>query len=66
MSEHRRTDADERTDAAPREAGAHAPDAEPPNDRREIFGWMMYDWANSAFFTTVVGAMYGPYLTSVA
>ncbi|HLL74686.1 MAG TPA: MFS transporter [Pyrinomonadaceae bacterium] len=36
------------------------------NDRREVFGWMMYDWANSAFFTTVVGAMFGPYLTSVA
>ena len=36
------------------------------NDRREVFGWMMYDWANSAFFTTVVGAMFGPYLTGVA
>ena len=23
------------------------------NDRREIFGWAMYDWANSAFSTTV-------------
>ncbi len=36
------------------------------NDRREIFGWLMYDWANSAFFTTVVGALYGPYLTLMA
>jgi UMF1 family MFS transporter len=35
------------------------------NDRREVFGWMMYDWANSAFYTTVVGALYGPYLTFV-
>jgi MFS transporter, UMF1 family len=35
------------------------------NDRREIFGWKMYDWANSAFYTTVVGALYGPYLTDV-
>ncbi len=26
----------------------------------------MYDWANSAFYTTVVGALYGPYLTYVA
>ncbi len=26
------------------------------NDRREIFGWAMYDWANSAFSTTVVTA----------
>lgn len=36
------------------------------NDRREIFGWTMYDWANSAFSTTVVGAMFGPYLTRIA
>jgi UMF1 family MFS transporter len=35
------------------------------NDRRELFGWKMYDWANSAFYTTVVGALYGPYLTDV-
>ncbi|MEN3328576.1 MAG: transporter, family [Acidobacteriota bacterium] len=36
------------------------------NDRREIFGWKMYDWANSAFYTTVVGALFGPYLTRLA
>lgn len=36
------------------------------NDRREIFGWMMYDWANSAFSTTVAGALLAPYLTSLA
>ena len=36
------------------------------NDRREIFGWMTYDWANSAFFTTVVGVLIGPYLMSLA
>src|SRR5690349_10447105 len=36
------------------------------NDKREIFGWIMYDWANSAFYTTVVGALFGPYLTSLA
>src|ERR1041384_2437353 len=36
------------------------------NDKREIFGWIMYDWANSAFSTTVVGALFGPYLTSLA
>jgi UMF1 family MFS transporter len=38
----------------------------PKNDPRELFGWKMYDWANSAFSTTVVGALYGPYLTRVA
>jgi MFS transporter, UMF1 family len=36
------------------------------NDKREIFGWKMYDWANSAFSTTVAGALFGPYLTRLA
>ncbi len=27
---------------------------------------MMYDWANSAFFTTIVGVLIGPYLLSLA
>lgn len=36
------------------------------NDRREIFGWMLYDWANSAYFTTIVGVLIGPYLVSLA
>lgn len=35
------------------------------NDRREIFGWAMYDWANSAFSTTVVVVFLGPYLTAI-
>ncbi|HMS43808.1 MAG TPA: MFS transporter, partial [Pyrinomonadaceae bacterium] len=36
------------------------------NDRKEIFGWMMYDWANSAFFTTIIGVLLGPYLLNLA
>jgi len=36
------------------------------NDKREIFGWAMYDWANSAFSTTVVTLFLGPYLQSLA
>lgn len=36
------------------------------NDRREVFGWMLYDWANSAFFTTIVGVLLGPYLLALA
>lgn len=36
------------------------------NDPREIFGWVVYDWANSAFSTTVVGALLGEYLTRLA
>ena len=36
------------------------------NDRREIFGWAMYDWANSAFSTTVATTLLGVYLTGLA
>jgi len=36
------------------------------NQPREIFGWLTYDWANSAFFTTVVTVLAGPYLTALA
>ena len=38
----------------------------PVNDRREIFGWAMYDWANSAFSTTVGTVFLGPYIASLA
>ena len=36
------------------------------NNRREIFGWTMYDWANSGFQTTVLTVFSGPYLTALA
>jgi UMF1 family MFS transporter len=36
------------------------------NDRREIAGWLIYDWANSAFSTTVITVLAGPYLTALA
>ena len=36
------------------------------NDKREIFGWTMYDWANSAFYTTVITALLGPYVLALA
>lgn len=36
------------------------------NDKRELMGWTMYDWANSAFSTTVVTTFLGPYLLSLA
>ncbi len=38
----------------------------PPNDRKEIFGWLMYDWANSVYYTTVIGVLIAPYLISLA
>jgi MFS transporter, UMF1 family len=44
-------------------------DAGPTHDalqrRREQTGWYFYDWANSAFSTTVVTVFLGPLLTSV-
>jgi len=40
--------------------------AHPVNDKREIFGWAMYDWANSAFSTTVGTVFLAPYVASLA
>ncbi len=36
------------------------------NNRKEIFGWVTYDWANSVFSTTVVGVLIGDYITVLA
>ena len=33
--------------------------------RREQVGWYFYDWANSAFSTTVITVFLGPYLTAI-
>jgi UMF1 family MFS transporter len=33
---------------------------------REIFGWMMYQWAFHGFVTTVASVLFGPYLTGLA
>lgn len=38
----------------------------PINDRKEIFGWAMYDWANSAFSTTIGTVFLGPYIAGLA
>ncbi len=35
------------------------------DNKREVTGWAMYDWANSAFSTTVVTAFLGPYLAAL-
>jgi UMF1 family MFS transporter len=39
---------------------------EPAARRREQRSWYFYDWANSAYVTTTLTVLYGPYLTSVA
>lgn len=46
------------------QAGSRAA-ADRAEDRREVVGWYFYDWANSAFPTTVATVFLGPYLTSV-
>jgi MFS transporter, UMF1 family len=35
-------------------------------DKKQRIGWYFYDWANSAFSTTVVTVFLGPYLTEIA
>jgi UMF1 family MFS transporter len=42
------------------------PLADPVARRKEWRAWYFYDWANSAFVTTVGTVLLGPYLTSVA
>ncbi|MBI1295147.1 MFS transporter [bacterium] len=42
-----------------------APAAPVTDNRREQISWYFYDWANSAFTTTVVTVFLGPYLTNV-
>lgn len=37
-----------------------------PYSAREQRGWYLYDWANSAFATTVVALFLGPYVTTLA
>ena len=37
-----------------------------PYSRREQRGWYFYDWASSAFYTTVVTVFFGPYVTMIA
>jgi MFS transporter, UMF1 family len=47
--------------------GLEAPPAEVgPSTRRERVGWYFYDWANSAFATTVIAVFLAPYLTEIA
>ena len=47
-------------------AAAAEPAGDPAVRRREQRGWYFYDWAFSAFSTTVVTVFLGPYLTDVA
>ena len=41
-------------------------DLEPLARRREQRAWYWYDWANSAFATTIAGVLFAPYLIEIA
>lgn len=41
-------------------------DLGPLNRAREQKSWYWYDWANSAFYTTVLTVLFGPYMIDVA
>ncbi|MDX3107846.1 MFS transporter [Nonomuraea angiospora] len=41
-------------------------DDSPAARKREQRGWYFYDWANSAFYTTIISVFLGPYLIPVA
>ncbi|MEJ7831429.1 MAG: MFS transporter [Nocardioides sp.] len=41
-------------------------DLGPLNRAREQKAWYWYDWANSAFATTVAGVLFGPYIKAIA
>jgi len=43
-----------------------SPDPPRVNDRREIFGWVVYDWASHSYWTLVLGVLVGEYITSLA
>jgi UMF1 family MFS transporter len=61
-----RTSSEQDTQASRVATHASASGRKGKNDRREIFGWVMYDWANSTFSTTVGTTLLGPYLTALA
>jgi len=49
-----------------RAIGPAGPAADLGERRREQRRWYVYDWANSAYVTTIATVLFAPYLTSVA
>ncbi|GAA4716100.1 MFS transporter [Nocardioides conyzicola] len=41
-------------------------DLDPQDRTREQHAWNWYDWANSAFYTTILTVLFAPYMISVA
>jgi UMF1 family MFS transporter len=51
---------------APTEGPRGIADLSPLNRAKEQRAWYFYDWANSAFATTVAGVLFGPYIKEIA
>jgi UMF1 family MFS transporter len=49
----------------PQDQTAAPPLSQPPVTKREIFGWCMYDVADSAFTTVIITAFYAPYFSKI-
>jgi UMF1 family MFS transporter len=49
-----------------REVGPAGPAVDLTERRREQRRWYFYDWANSAYVTTIATVLFAPYVTSVA
>jgi MFS transporter, UMF1 family len=49
----------------PGDPAMSAPTALPPPSRREIFGWAMFDFANSSYTTVIVSVAFGVYFTGL-
>jgi len=52
--------------AGPPVAGAGVADLEPLWRAKEQRAWNWYDWANSAYYTTVLTVLFAPYMITVA
>jgi UMF1 family MFS transporter len=48
------------------DAGGGIANLKPLTEAKEQRAWYFYDWANSAFATTVSGVLFGPYLIAIA
>ena len=49
----------------PSEPATPVPPPYPPPARREIFGWAMFDFANSSYTTVIITAAFGIYFTKL-
>ncbi|GAA1479483.1 MFS transporter [Nocardioides aestuarii] len=54
------------TPTGPQAGSGGIADLAPLERAREQRSWYFYDWANSAFSTTVAGVLFGPYLIEIA